>query len=355
MQDGQTWRLSRGDGMSTELKFVTLFSEIEEEDLRFLYEPYFLRGKLNIMQGDPNDGKSYMSLKIVADLSRGNPWPGETTCREPENSLIITSEDGYGDTVKKRLRKLGADMDRVGTLKLEGTGEEARIAKRVLIDPDGLKKMAGAMAETRPALVVLDPITSFLSEKVDMRAANDVRGALGYLAGLAEKYDTAVVIIAHMNKDNTKRPLYRVLGSIDFMAIVRSGVCVVKDHGASNNEVTRGTMAHLKHNLSRRGDSIEYEIDDDSFRWGDATDATADDLMDTAPVDISQTSRAMIFLRKKLTGDEYESQELRRMAAEEGHNWSAVRRAQPKLGLKPKAIKNKETGQIEAWMWGPLS
>ncbi len=347
--------MNRGDGMNTKLNFVTLFSEIKEEDLRFLWEPYFLRGKLNIMQGDPNDGKSYMSLKIAADLSCGNPWPGETARHEPENALIITSEDGYGDTVKKRLRKLGADMDRVGTLKLEGTGEEARIAKRVLIDPDGLKKMAGAMAEIQPALVVLDPITSFLSEKVNMKSANEVRGALGYLAGLAEKYNTAVDIIAHMNKDNTKRPLYRVLGSIDFMAIVRSGVCVVKDHAGSTSLVTRGTMAHLKHNLSRRGDSIEYEIDDDSFRWGDATDATADDLMETAPVDITQTSRAMTFLRKKLGDEDCESLELRRMATEEGHNWSAVRRAQEKLGIKPKPIKDKETGRTLSWVWPRLS
>ena len=337
--------------MSTELNYVTPFSEIATESIGFLWEPYFIRGKLNIMQGDPGDGKSYMSLKFAADLSRGNPWPGQTEHRDPENALVITGEDGYGDTMKPRLEGLGADMNRVFTLRLEGTGEEARIAKRVVIDADGLKKMAGAMAEIKPALVVLDPITSFLSEKVNMGAANEVRAALGRLAGLAERYDTAVIIIAHMNKDNTKRALYRVLGSIDFMCIVRSGVCVVKDPVSSNNEITHGTMAHLKHNLTRRGEALEYEIDDKGFRWGDATDATADDLMEPGPTDKKQTVRAIKFLREVLEKCEWKNQPLRQAADERGIGWPAVRRAQQQLNIKPEEVRDKKTGRIQYWIW----
>ena len=54
----------------TELKMIRM-SEIESQEVKWLWYPFIPYGKLTIIQGDPGDGKTTLVLNIAAKLSKG--------------------------------------------------------------------------------------------------------------------------------------------------------------------------------------------------------------------------------------------------------------------------------------------
>lgn len=51
---------------NTELKMIHL-SEVESQQIKWLWYPFIPYGKLSIVQGDPGDGKSTLILNIAAN------------------------------------------------------------------------------------------------------------------------------------------------------------------------------------------------------------------------------------------------------------------------------------------------
>lgn len=54
----------------TELKMIRM-SEIQTQEIKWLWYPFIPYGKLTIVQGDPGDGKTTMILNLAAQLSKG--------------------------------------------------------------------------------------------------------------------------------------------------------------------------------------------------------------------------------------------------------------------------------------------
>ena len=54
----------------TELKIIRM-SDIESQEIKWLWYPFIPYGKLTIVQGDPGDGKTTMILNLAAKLSNG--------------------------------------------------------------------------------------------------------------------------------------------------------------------------------------------------------------------------------------------------------------------------------------------
>ena len=70
-------------GTRTELQMIKM-SEIQSQEVSWLWFPFIPYGKLTIVQGDPGDGKSKLMLSIAALLSKGEPLPfTETEANEP--------------------------------------------------------------------------------------------------------------------------------------------------------------------------------------------------------------------------------------------------------------------------------
>ena len=54
----------------TELKMIQM-SEVQSQEVKWLWYPFKPYGKLTIIQGDPGDGKTTLVLNIAAKLSKG--------------------------------------------------------------------------------------------------------------------------------------------------------------------------------------------------------------------------------------------------------------------------------------------
>lgn len=82
----------------------------------------------------------------------------------------------------------------------------------------GDEELAALCRVYRPALLVFDPIQSYLGQGVQMNRAEQVRPLLDHLGALAKELDMAVLLISHMSKPGPGvcSALDRLLGSSDF-------------------------------------------------------------------------------------------------------------------------------------------
>src|ERR1700761_8465577 len=90
---------------------VVRLSDVKTEDVRWLWKPYIPIGKVTLLEGDPESGKSYLSLAIAAHVTTGKGLRAYGTQppekRQARNVLLLTGEDGTADTVVPRLLKAG--------------------------------------------------------------------------------------------------------------------------------------------------------------------------------------------------------------------------------------------------------
>lgn len=333
----------RGEEKATKPKrertpITVRISDVQREEVSWLWNHRIPRGKLTIIEGDPGEGKSFLSQAIATATTRGCGLPGEEQQREPENVLIMSAEDGLADTIRPRLEDMGADISRV--VALRGlTDEEGQERCLTLADLDVIEK---AIIEHRPALVIVDPIIAYMAGK-DTHKANEVRGLLAPLAALAEKYKCAILAIRHLNKSATKAA-YRGQGSVDFLAACRSAFLAGEDPENPGQKV----FCHIKANLGPKTPSLTYTINDGRFLWGEESALTAEQIL-AVPVEAGERSRldeAKGFLQDILTSGPVASSEVEKEAKRAGIAPTTLKRAKTALGVK--ARKASFGG---GWIW----
>ena len=217
----------------TQLNLISM-SEINAEEVHWLWYPYIPLGKLTIIQGDPGEGKTSFILAVIAALTRGEPLPECTQAAKPMNVIYQTAEDGLADTIKPRLESAGADCTRV--LVIDESKQELTLCDA---------RLEQAIRKTSAKLIVLDPLQAYLGSDVDMHRANEVRPVLKRLSLMAERTQCAVILIGHMNKAQGLKSGYRGLGSIDFRASARSVLIVGRLKTAIRSALSRRTRTAL--------------------------------------------------------------------------------------------------------------
>ena len=249
-------------------------SEVNPEEIVWLWDPYIPLKKLTLVEGDPSSGKTYLLLAIAAAVTSGHALPtqdgkvGKPTPDQHGNVMYITAEDGIADTIRPRAEKVGADLTR---LYVPRNPQAFSLA-----DPAFL---SNAMRRYTPRLVVLDPLQAFLGADIDMHRANEVRPLMTTLLALAIEHTCAIVAIRHWTKTPGGRAKHRGQGNVDFTAAARSALSI----GESPEDDTLRIMAHAKSSLSKSGVSIIFSIHDDGLQWCGTSTLTADELSAAQP------------------------------------------------------------------------
>jgi RecA-family ATPase len=225
------------------------FSTRRQSAVKWLWFPYIPIGKVTVIQGDPGTGKTTFALLLAAYISTGRPFP--ETSDEPitGESIYQSAEDDPADTIAPRLFALGADCSKISDI------------SEPFNDIDkNCEVLEKAIREVSAKLAVIDPWQAYIGKGNDMNRASDVRRLMGGLAAVAARTECAIVAIAHMNKTQGAKNLYRGLGSIDFAASARS---VLQITLAPEDRSIR-VLSHIKSSLSREGDSLQFTIGDNS-------------------------------------------------------------------------------------------
>lgn len=237
--------------MKKKRKKVSLvcMTDVEEEEITWIYQPYVPRGKVTICAAYPGTGKTYLLCYMAACVSTGKSFFNQIPFdADPGRVIYLTAEDGIGDTIKKRLRICGASMDNIAT-----------VTQKTQLQFDS-PEIEDFMKDFNPDLMIFDPFQAYIGAEINMNAPNETRDKLNRIADLAEKYDVAVVLICHFNKNGKGDAITRVLGSTDIMGICRSYIAL----GLVPGEDDIKFMSHEKSSLAKRGKTILFEIDPDN-------------------------------------------------------------------------------------------
>jgi hypothetical protein len=294
-------------------------SEIAPEPVRFLTAPYLPLGKVCILQGDPGVGKTGASLAIIAALTTGTPLPWDAEPFGVCDVIFQSTEDGYGDTIRPRLEKLGADCGRVHV-----------INERDYPLTLGDCRLEQAIAKTGAKLIILDPLSQYMG--AEMSGAG-VRPVMTGLAEMAARTNCAVLLISHLNKKGGKSQ-YRGLGAIDISAVARSVLTVGK---LPLDEELRA-FVHSKSNLAPCGAAQAFGFDESSgFTWLGEYEITLDELLEgktKEPKTDTQKDLAMSFLQNALADGAVPSTRLMRDANAQGITEITLRRAKKAIGVR---------------------
>ena len=313
----------------TELKMIKM-SEIQSQEIDWLWYPFIPYGKLTIVQGDPGDGKTTMVLNIAAKLSKGEGLEENMKVLEPMNIIYQTAEDGLADTVKPRLEAAGADCERV--LVIDESDKSLSMSD---------ERLEEAIKQTGARLLILDPIQAYLGGGVDMNRANEARDMTKKLGALAEKYKCAIVLIGHMNKAAGNKAAYRGMGSIDFFAVARSVLLVGRVEGQPDIRA----VVQIKNNLAAFGHPKAFQLSEDGFRWLGDYQITADELLGGIAPKVNKFEQAKQLLWELAeTSNMVSSTEIMELAKEEGISKRTMESAKRELQIPAKRINN-------TWYW----
>ena len=317
------------EDIRTELKMIKM-SDIEAQEIEWLWNPYIAYGKLAIVQGDPGDGKTTLILNLAAKLTKGEGLDENMKVMEPMNVIYQTAEDGLADTVKPRLLQAGADCEKVLVI------DESEKSLSMLDE-----RIEEALIKTGARVLILDPIQAYLGSGTDMNRANEVRNMTKRLAALAEKYKCAIILIGHMNKAAGNKAAYRGMGSIDFYAVARSVLLVGRVEGESNIRA----MVQIKNNLAEFGHAKAFRLSEEGFRWLGDYEITADEILGGYAPKINKLEQAKDLLRelsKEL--EKVESNSIYDMAKEQNISKRTLENAKREMGIRAK----RENG---SWYW----
>ncbi len=170
--------------------------DIPVRDVSWLVEGLLPQGEVSLLGADGGTGKGIWQAQLVAYVTAGKtsgffPQPPGQTGRV----LIFAGEDDPSKVLKARLMAAGADMSRV--MVQTSDAYFSRTGNPLCI-PD--KSFAKYIESAAPALVLIDPLQSFLPAGVEMVSRNQMRAALLPLKALCARLGCAALIAMHTNK-----------------------------------------------------------------------------------------------------------------------------------------------------------
>jgi hypothetical protein len=323
------------------------------------------RGKVpqkavTLLCGRPKLGKSLLTIWLVAQLSRGLL---EGDYRDaPARALLIAAEDPADTIVKPRLIAAAADQALVGMLAvqdhqghqdrpragvdgLDGLDQAGTYARRITI-PDEYRLLEQIIVENEIALLVLDPINSFISHKVDAHRDAEIRRVLDPLAALAARRSFAAVAVVHLNRRSDTDILNRITGSAGYGGSARS-ILTFGRH--PENDAQRVVAAEGNWQKEAQSDLFELreivvfpDVDPEDQTQPalvhiGTSDLASSDLIDPDD-DRSALEEAKDFLLGELAFGAVPVADLRRGAEANGLSWPTLERAKKLLGVQARRI-----------------
>jgi hypothetical protein len=238
-----------------------LASDVKPEPVKWLWPNHIPLGKVTMFDGDPDEGKSLMSIDLVARVTKGRRMPDGTECGcEAAGAVIVSLEDGVRDTIRPRLEAAGASLEKV---RIVTTIRGLDGIERTPTLPIDLPAIEAAILDVNAKLVVLDPVVGMLSLETNSYRDQDIRRILAPTAQLAEKHEVAIICIRHLNKSGGQNPKYRGGGTIGIVGAARAAFLFADKPGQEGRYI----FAPYKGNLWRgKPPSLEYTIKDQDGR-----------------------------------------------------------------------------------------
>ncbi|MBK8131468.1 MAG: AAA family ATPase [Gammaproteobacteria bacterium] len=320
-------------------------ADLTPERVRWLWPGRIAKGKVTMLAGHPGLGKSQITASLAAIVTTGGQWPVDRHRAERGAVVILSAEDDAADTILPRMLAAGADTRRIHVLDavrvVAANGETCERTFDLTRDIGALAALLDSIEGA--ALVVIDPVTAYMGG-VDSHRNAEVRGMLAPLSDMAARYGVAVLGVSHLNKSGGGDALMRVTGSLAFVAAARAAWLVAKDPG----DAARRLFLPMKNNIGPDAAGLAFRIESATVAdgietslvvWdGEPVTMAASEALDAEgrrddDVDAPQRGEAEAWLRDALDAGPVASEDLKRMARDDGMSWRTVERAKKSLGV----------------------
>ena len=335
-----------GSALTAAQPVLVRLSDVKPEPVCWLWPQRIALGKLTILVGDPGLGKSFLTCDLAARVTYGSPWPDDPHSRAPRGSVVMLNcEDDLADTIRPRLDRHGADVERIVALQAVRDASRADRQRPFNLARDlrALERAIELLGDCR--LVIIDPVTAYLGDRHDSHKAADVRSLLAPLCELAARHRVAVLAVSHLNKGDGAA-MYRTMGSLAFVAAARSVWCVSRDR--ENPE--RRLLLPIKNNLGNDRSGLAYAIVDGMVEWErDPVTVTADEALapEAEANGRGELAEAVEWLRSYLKpGMPTPAAEILSAAREHGITEKLVRKAKHRLH-----VLCAKTAMRGGWTW----
>lgn len=325
-------------------------SEFEIKPIQWLWEPKLALGKITILAGDPGLGKSQVTMKIAAHVTKGEVWPDGKENHIIGNVLLLTCEDDVADTIKPRLIAAEANIDRISIIESVISKDSKHKSFNFSDDMGLLEKSLESNPDIK--LLIIDPISAYMG-RADSHKAADVRGVLAPLQDIAQKHGIAVLAISHLNKNGGNgRAINAVTGSGAFVAAARAFYLVAKDPNDPKNRF----LCEVKNNLGRTK-ALSFKIAEKEVVEGikapyvvfdkNQYDICTDDLVGgNSSQQTTKKDIAINFLEDELSQGPVLEEVIEKNSQKIGVSPTTLKRAKKELG-----IKSSKDGYQGKWIW----
>ena len=310
-------------------------SETPLLDVSWFWKPLIAVGKVTMLEGDGGEGKTTLILTVAAGLSVGQPPPTLQDGRlipadpvEPVSVFYLTNEDEIADSSLRRFIRAGGDTSRFfysGELEHHVTLNEPEL--RQIIEESGAR------------LIIIDPFQAFLPAKTHLGNITRMREVFTMLSNVAKSTDTAIVLVGHLNKNESGKDIHRGFGSADIAASVRSILLVEMDK--NRNRYVRA----IKSNFDESDYSpIRLVFDENRCLSYQEVDPAQRIKLTSAPRDEGKLSRAESLLQEWLKDGPLPVTEIRKRLHKAGISFRTGERACINIGAK-----NASAGKEVCW------
>jgi putative DNA primase/helicase len=335
-------------------------NEIALKPIAWLWKYWLARGKLHIIAGVPETGKTTIALYFAAVLSSGGEWP-DGTIATAGDVLIWTSEDDPEDTLIPRLTRMGADLSRIHFIEQARPPDGKPRPFNPATDLPALEDKTKAIGNV--ALLILDPVVAAVPMSRNSHNNSEARHGMQPVVDYARSTGAAAVGIGHLTKGTAgKDPLERVNGSVAFGALPRLVMGAAKNEADAGEGKPDRIMVRVKSNIGPSGGGFGYHIDmaplleqpdieATRIVWEHALEGTARELLNDAEgldedAKTSKIAEAMVFLKTALADGERLGREVAAEAKKVGISERTLERAMKGTVGKRKAALG--------WYWWSL-
>jgi hypothetical protein len=339
---------------------LTRASEIEIKPVTWAWldngEGRIPAGALAIAAGREGTGKSTCGIWLAAQITQGR-LPG-AFFGVPRTVFYVAVEDSWAHTIAPRLVAAGADLDLIYRFEVVGCDDE----ELMLSLPADNALLEQEMVAADAGMVVIDPLMSVLSDRIDSHKTHEVRRALDPLAKMADRTGAVILGICHFNKSSGTDASSLLSGSHAFRDVPRSIFGFARDESDANGRV----MTQTKNSLGRDDlPSLSYRIENAEistkygtantgrFVWlGESSRSVADLLRDSHGDDDDRSERdeAASFISDYLSdrGGSAPAAEVIKFGRAAGFTEPVLKKSRQRAGAK---TERQGFGPGASWVW----
>jgi putative DNA primase/helicase len=323
--------------------------QVEPKKITWLWPNFFAVGKIGMISGPPDKGKSTLALDLGARVTCGAQWPDGT--HAPQGDVIVlTAEDDVEDTALPRFIAAEGDRTKVHFVNMtkDSQGKLGMFSLK-----DDLELLQAQIDKTPGVkLIIIDPASAYLGiGKVDTFRQTDTRGVFAPVAELAKRNELTVLLVYHFNKNvRMLDALNRISDSVALGALARHVYCTLEDEDgylflpAKNNLVSRGKRRGFRYTTESK--TIAGNIQTSRIDWKEEIDQTANEALAEAHEQRAEKlDTAIEVLRTFLAKGPRRGDEVKEEAARRNISERTLKRAAQRLGID----KQREFSKPSIW------